>query len=166
MVDAAYPDRSHVFDLLSRIATDCGVVTCVRGFHHPEKDGMKAAYPLMAVIFEDADRPENNASGGRLEVGTVFVHLWLKEGAVSKYTDLNAAWAKVDKLVRAFRQRFDVLLPSQGVTDTALVLQPGPYREFWMRNAMPLGGELQIDYHLHTVPPPEQSPGVIDPLVD
>ena len=167
MIDAGTPNRSDVYKLIKRVATDIGCVKVIRGFHQPKRNALAAEYPLMAVIFDDPDDDENHSSGGRTEIGIAACHLWVKEGTPSQADDLEGVWGKVDAMARAFKDRLDHINPAQGVTGSDLIIKPKRgQRDFFLREEAPFGCELEIEYTLHTIPPAAQSPGEINILND
>jgi hypothetical protein len=163
----SYPERCDVFELLKTICMDAGVASVCRGFYDPERDDGSYEFPIAAVIFEDTEKIEARTTGSRDHSGPVYLQLWIKAGEANNLNDRNNNWKKVDLIKRAILDRLDVLIPTQGVTDTRLNLRlRGEYREFFWRVATAIGGELRIEYDYQTIPAPEQSPGVIDILTD
>jgi hypothetical protein len=163
----SYPERCDVFELLKTICSDAGALSVCRGFYDPERDDGSLEFPIVAVIFSEEEQIEARSSGSRDHSGPVELHLWIKAGEANNLNDRNNNWKKVDLLKRAILDRIDLLIPTQGVTDTRLNLRlRGKYREFFWRVATAIGGEIEIEYNYQTIPPPEQSPGPIDILTD
>lgn len=165
--EIGYPERCDVFELLKVICEDSGCASVCRGFFDPERDDVSYEYPIASVIFEDSEHIDAKASGGRIHTGPVTIHIWIKAGEANSLNDRNNNWKKVDLLKRAILDRLDNLIPTQGVTDTSLNLRlKGEYREFFWRVGTAIGGEIRVEYNFHTIPPPEQSPGVINIIND
>ena len=139
--------------MLNGVLTTCGIKTIQRGIYDPEaaQTAPRGGYPL-ASVFEEPQRPEGGATGGRVYEGNFGIQIFFTGPLTAKWAGRDGrGLEQFDDFNDAFCDQLDVAFPKTQVgVLKILYLDSIPY--FWMEE-IAIGGLIRVAYNYSRTPP-------------